>query len=168
MWPATPPCPSCQGPTEQIHQPKAVAWTVDPVVVFKAPDGTFRFPGDANGLSAAHYAQQGLERVEIRGAIEMRRFERTMNKAEYAQAQRRVERTLEARERREAAGRSALRQEMQSMSSMGRDVARAAMARNDAKPKARASDPGFISEVFSYDRGNREESRDAQGRRRRD
>jgi len=57
---------------------------------------------------------------------------------------------------------------MQSMTSMGRDVARAAMRHNDNKPRERTGDPGFHSEVYSNDRSNRESSRDAQGRRHRD
>ncbi len=166
-WPRTPPC-ACGSPTEQAHLPKAVQWTVDPVVVFKAPDGSFRFPGDAHGLSAAQYAKQGFERVEIRGAIEMRRFEQTMNRHDYAEAQRRVERKLEMREQREKHTRSILRGEMQRMTPFGRAVARAAMSQNDGKPKERAKDPGFHSEAYSMDRSNRETSRDSSGRRRRD
>lgn len=167
-WPNTPNCPDCDLPTEQIHLPKRVQWTPDPVVVFKAHDGSFRFPGDPNGLSAKGYERQGLERVEIRGAAEMRRFETTMNKREYSRMARSVERKQEQREKRESEMRSELRRQMQSMSSIGRAVALATMARNDAKPRERVGDAGFVSEVYSYDRGSRETSRDAQGRRRRD
>ncbi len=166
MHPATPPC-RCGAATEQIHLPKAVSWTVDPVVVFQAADGSFRFPGDRHGLSAANYRKQGLKEVEIRGAVEMRRFEGVMNRHEYARAELKVEIQQRQREARESVMRSGLRQQMQSMSAMGRAVARVAMDRNDAKP-IRVHAPGFHSEVFSYDSSNREASRDAQGRRRRD
>jgi len=167
-WPRTPTCPQCGGATEQIHLPRAVVWTADPVVVFKAKDGSFRFPGDANGISARQYERQGLQRVEIRGAAEMRSFESQMNKREYSRLARRVERNQEQREAREKVMRSQLRDEMAHMTSFGRAVALQAMRNNDGKPRPRATHPGFISEVYSYDRSNRETSRDSDGRRRRD
>ncbi len=167
MFPATHPCPDCGGDTVQVFLPKAVAWTVDPVLVFKAPDGSFRFPGDSQGLSAKNYEKQGFERVEIRGAAEMRKFESTMNKREYSRMARQMESKQEQREAREKVNRSELRRQMESMSSLGRDVARAAMARNDGRPVTRTGEPGFVSEVFSYDKSNREDSRGSDGRRRR-
>ena len=167
-WPKTPPCQTCQQPTEQVLLPKAVQWSVDPVVVFKAPDGTFRFPGDANGKSAANYSKLGYERVEIRGALEMRGFERHMNARERSEMSRRVERKEQMREERESRTRGILRDEMRHMTPLGRDLARIAMARNDAKPKQRSDGAGFHSEVYSVDRSNRDESRDSSGRRRRD
>lgn len=169
MWPAVPECPDCGSlETEQIHLPQSARWTVDPVIVYKAPDGSFRFPGDGNGLSAKQYEKQGFERVEIRGAVQMRRFESHMNKREYAMAQRKFERAQEQREYREKQLRSQLHEKMKYMSNLGRDVARAAMARNDGKPIPRPTDGGFHNQAYSFDRGNREESRDSVGRRRRD
>lgn len=168
MWPATPTCPDCGAETEQIHLPKTASWSVEPVVVYKAADGTYRFPGDAQGLSAKQYERQGYERVEIRGAVEMRRFESTMNRQEYARAQRQFEARQAQREAREKANRSELFERMKYMSQIGRDVARAAMARNDGKPVPRPGDSGFHSEVYSFSRSNRDESRDSSGRRRRD
>jgi len=167
-WPKTPPCPDCGGDTVQLHLPRRVQWTPDPVVVFKAADGSFRFPGDPNGLSAKQYKQQGMQQIEIRGAAEMRSFEKQMNKREYSRLARNAERKLEAREQREKDMRSQLRDQMQRMTPYGRAVARAAMQRNDGKPRPTAGEAGFISEVYSYDRSNRETSRDEQGRRRRD
>lgn len=168
MWPQTPVCPACGAATEQMHLPKTTRWTVDPVVVFKAPDGSYRFPGAPDGLSVAQYAKQGYERVEIRGAAEMRTFEARMNKQDYARAQRRLEKQQAAREEREHELRSDLFHQMKTMSNMGKAVARAAMAKNDGKPLPRASDGGFHSEVYSFSRSNRDESRDSGGRRRRD
>ena len=168
MWPETPDCPECGAKTEQVHLPKQMTWTCDPVVVFKAPDGSFRFPGDPNSLSVSRYEKQGFERIELRGAADVRRFETVMNKREYSRAARRVEAMQAHREQREAATRSELRRLMGSMSERGRAVARAAMARNDNKPRERARDVGFHVDVYSNSRSNREESRDAQGRRRRD
>lgn len=167
-WPATPACPECGATTEQVHLPKRTVWSVDPVVVFKAPDGSYRFPGDAHGSQVGQYEKWGYERVEIRGAAEMRSFESRMNKAEYSKAMRQTERLHEARERREKESRSKLRDAMVGMSEFGKAVARAAMQRNDDRPLKRTSHSGFHSEVFAYDRSNRDESRGSDGRRRRD
>ena len=57
---------------------------------------------------------------------------------------------------------------MQSMSTFGRDAARAAMRHNDNKPRERVADANFHSEVYSFDRTNRDESRDSHGKRHRD
>lgn len=167
-WPNTPSCPDCSESTEQVHLPKSVRWTPEPVVVFKAPDGTYRFPGDRNGEGAARYERQGFERVELRGVAEVRRFEDRMNRSEFSRACRRAEISQRAREHRETVMRGDLRMQMQSFSRRGRDLARAAFAHNDAKPRERGKEPGFYSEVYSMDRSNRDESRDHQGRRRRD
>lgn len=168
MYPATPPCPDCGAPTEQIHLPRAVTWSIDPVVVYRAPDGSIRFPGDTNGAGAGKYDRLGYDRVELRSAADVRRFESQMNRAEYSRAERIMERRQAARESREKATRSDLFHAMQSMSTFGRALARAAVARNNAKAIERARDSGFHVEAFSYDRSNRSESRDAEGRRRRD
>ena len=167
-WPKTPPCPTCGEPTEQTFLPKATRWTVDPVVVYKAADGSFRFPGDANGLSAKQYERQGYERVELRGAADVRLFEKVMGKHEYSRAMRKVEVMQAAREASEKERRSQLRDEMRGMSAYGRDLAREAMRNNDNKPREYAKESGFTSEVYSYDRSSREAARDPQGRRRRD
>lgn len=169
MWPEVPPCIDCgSAETEQIHLPPSVESSVDPVVVYRAPDGSFRFPGDATGLSAVNYEKQGFERVEIRGAVQMRRFEQTMNRQDYSRAQRKFEHAQEQREHRDKHLRSELFEKMKGMSEHGRAVARTLMARNDAKPQKRPSDGGFHSEIFSYDRSNRDDSRDSSGHRRRD
>jgi len=168
MHPTTPPCPDCGAETEQIHLPKAVQWRPDPVIIYRAKDGSYRFPGDAGGLSAHNYNKQGFERVEIRGATEMRRFESHMNKHEYARAQRAVEMKQRGREERERVSRGELRRVMPQMSERGRSLAREVMRRNDNKPKDRASSAEFHNQAYSFDRSNREESRDTDGRRRRD
>ena len=167
-WPHTPVCPTCAEPTEQVHLPRSVQWRPDPVIVFRGPDGQYRFPGDANGLQATTYRRQGFEQIELRGAADVRRFEAHMNKHEYRRAARRAELQQRMREARESESRSELRARMQSMSERGRAIAREAMRRNDDKPREHAKDAGFHSEVYAYDRSNRDASRDAQGRRRRD
>lgn len=168
MWPATPPCPECGAATTQYHPPPRSRWTLDPVVVYRTPDGSFRFPGDTSGSSTGKYDRAGFERIELRSAADVRRFETQMNRREYARASRRVERQQQMREEREKYSRRELRSAMESMSERGRAVARAVVRMNDNKPRERASEAGFHIECFSYDRGNREESRDSQGRRRRD
>lgn len=167
-WPHTPKCPECGAPTTQVHVPPPPRHAPDPVVVFRAPDGGFRFPGDPNGASAARYAREGFERIELRSAQDVRRFETVMNRHELSRAQRRVEHQQQFREQREKHLRGELRQKMQSMSERGRELARVVMRQNDHKPRERARDANFHVEVYSQDRSNRDESRDAQGRRRRD
>jgi len=167
-WPSTPPCPTCGLATVQRHLPPKVASSIDPVVIFQAPDGSFRFPGDPSGLSAANYARQGMTRIELRSAVDVQRFSSHMNKRELALSHRKVELRQQMREQREAHMRSNLRNAMSSMSAKGRDLAREMMRRADNEPRERARDGGFHVQAFEYNRSNREESRDAQGRRRRD
>ena len=82
-WPNTPACSKCGGPTTQIHLPSfSRASAVDPVIVYQAPDGTFRFPPDTNTASTAMYDKQGLTRIELRGFADVRRFEKHMNASE--------------------------------------------------------------------------------------
>lgn len=168
MYPDMPPCPACAAPTTHDLNVGRAQSQVEPVVLFRGPDGQVRFVGDANGISAHQYAKQGFERIEIRGAAEMRRFEKHMNKHEYARSCRRAERAQEHREEREKVMRGQLRNLMPTMTRFGRDLARAAMNKNDNKPRERGKEAGFHSDVYSNDRSNREASRDAQGRRRRD
>lgn len=167
-WPATPPCPECGAETVQTHLPPRARWTPDPVVVFRAADGTFRFPGDPTGAYAERCARDGMERIELRGFADVRRFERVMNQHELSIARRKVEAQHQQQEARLKHTRSELHHRMRSMTPLGRAVARAAIARTDARPQPRAHEPGFRIEVYSENRSNRQESRDAQGRRRRD
>ena len=167
-WPATPPCPTCNAATEQFHPPPAARAQPDPIIVYRAPDGSFRFPGDAAAHSTGKYDRLGYERVELRGFADVRRFESQMNKRERSIMARKFERRQAAREQRESATRSELRRLMSSMTPFGRAVAREAMRRNDHKPSARTGEAGFHNDAYSNYRGNREESRDSSGRRRRD
>ncbi len=167
-WPAVPPCEKCDSPhTEQAHLPKRTQWTVAPVIVFRAPDGTHRFPGEGDGTAARRYTKMGYTEVSIRNATEMRAFEGRMNRDEQAHASQVFERREQQREASESARRSGLRDEMQRMTPYGKDLARAALAQSDSVRRA-AHQVGFHSEVYNVDRSNREDSRDEQGRRRRD
>ena len=167
-WPKTPPCPLCGAMTEQTLRPKTISWSCDPVVVYRAPDGTFRFPGDPHSAATRKYDQQGYTRIEMRSAADVRRFESQMNTRELSSAGRRLEAKQAQRESRQSQTRAELRRLMPRMTPQGQAVARAAMARTDAKPKDRVKDANFHVEVFSYDRSNRDASRDSHGRRRRD
>lgn len=168
-YPAVPPCPTCgSSNTEQYHPPPRTRWSIDPIVIYRAPDGTFRYPGEANGQSAAAYDRQGFTRVEMRTAADVRRVEAEVERHEMATAARRSEYRQFMREQRESANRSELRHRMRSMSRFGRDVARRAMEQGDARPRRATAPRGFFVEVMSQNRSNRDESRDGQGRRRRD
>jgi hypothetical protein len=138
------PCPKCEGPSVKTYIPTGASTTADPIIVFRAPDGTPRFPGDAKGLSAATYERMGYTRVDLRGWADVRRFE----------AQDRGQRTG--------------RMKTVRMSAAGADIMRAVMARNDAKERPRARDAGFHSDVYANNRSNRDESRRSDGTRNRD
>jgi len=163
-----PPCRECDSPTERTFAPATNTGYADAIVVYQAPDGTMRFPGAKDGRTVAEYNAAGYARHEIRSAAEMRRFEGQMNRHEKSIMARKLERKQAAREQRESELRSELRSRMQSMSTFGRDAARAAMRHNDSKPRERTADPNFHSEVYSFDRSNRDESRSSDGKRHRD
>jgi len=167
-WPSTPPCPTCGAATVQRHLPPKVQHSIDPVVVYQAPDGSFRYPGDTDGLGSGKYDRAGYTRIELRSAADVRRFEAHMNKRELSLSHRKVEARQAQREARESHMRGQLRQSMSSMTQKGRDLARAAMRKADDEPREQARDGGFHVEALSYDRSNRPESRGPDGRRRRD
>lgn len=187
-----PACVICQSPTHRTLRPHTNTSYVDPVVVYQAPDGTLRFPGMGESRSGAAYTKMGFRRHEIRGAFEMRRFEGSMNAREQSIMARKLEVKHAMREAREKVTRSDIRHGLDQgfmlpemrregqhvvptgkmvrvhLSQRGRDVMAAAISRNDNKPRERTGDPGFHSEVYSNDRGNRERSRGNDGRRHRD
>lgn len=166
--PALPPCAACGGPTKIIQLPPAVTWSVEPVVVYKAHDGTYRFPGATESLSTKNYDKLGYERVELKGFAAVRQFERRVNADERSRGQVRVERKHEMEQLRTSGNRSELFVKMKSMSNLGKDVARASIERTDKRPQPRSHDAGFHVSVYSDDRSSRAESRGSDGRRRRD
>jgi len=168
MWPATPPCPHCGGLTDRAWIAPGSRATPDPVVVYQMPDGSYRFPGQRESLATRRYDSQGGVRLEFRGWQEVRPFEKLMNDRESRILSRRFERQQQAREQSEHSLRSELRSKMESMTEAGRLFCKAVMHRNDRKPLPRPHDPGFRVEAYTDNRSNREESRDAQGRRHRD
>lgn len=157
--PAGPPCPTCGGPTTRVFLPPPVRWTPNAVVVYQAPDGSFRFPGATDGASTAKYDRLGYTRVEARGFAEVRHLEQRLNRQERAQMERIHERREQLRASGESMRRSDLRQRMQGMSRLGRDVARAAQAQTDARPSRRVNDPGVHVEAYSNTRSNRDGGR---------
>lgn len=166
---ALPACSTCGGSVQIIALPPRTTWSIDPVVVYKTPDGSFRFPGSTDGAAAANYSKLGYERVELRSAADVRRFESHMNKREREQAIERVEAMHQDRDAKEHDRRSGLFHEMKSMSRRGREIARAAIASSNRKhAPEHTRDVGFHVESFSYDRSNREAARGNDGRRRRD
>lgn len=185
-WPATPACPKCDAPTEQAHRSKGLDTNAPAVVVYKMPDGSFRFPGDPNSAQSAKYRDQGGQRVELRGWQEIRPFEREVNKQEYSKICRRVERQQQAQEEGERIRRSDFNHGLHhglrvpvsdghggtvmktvQMSARARDIGRILMERNNKK-RVKGYEPGFRVEVYSENRGSRDESRDHNGRRFRD
>lgn len=176
-WPKTLPCPKCSGPTAKDHVRRAVDRGVpDPVVVYQAPDGTYRFPPDTTSLSTKMYDDLGYTRHELRGWKDVRRFETQMNKFEMSQVRRRVERQQEQYEASEKARRSEIRRGLEQgfqipetdergrptgrmqtvrLSPRGRDIMQAAIEMNDRKGGPTAKEVGFHVEVYSHDRSNR-------------
>lgn len=184
-WPRTPPCSKCEGPTQQIHLPSYMRGTpVDPVVVYQAPDGTLRFPPDTTSSSTKMYDDKGFTRIELRGFMDVRRFEKYMNTAELSKVRQRVERQQEQHERAESERRSEVRRGLEQgfqvpeqnergeltgrmktvrLSERGRAIMRAAMDNNDRKGGPKTHEVGFHVEAYSHDSSNRES--DARNRR---
>jgi len=149
-WPNTPPCASCGEPTEQIHLPKGYSFTADPVVVFKAPDGSYRVPGDTHGAGAAKYEKMGYTRIEARSFAEVRRLEQAMNRHDASHAAPLLDKLQARREGQERERRSELFHKMASFSPQMRDLARHVIEKNNRKPKrGSGSGSNVVIEVYS-------------------
>jgi hypothetical protein len=189
-WPATPPCPACGGPTEQRHLPPRVVSYVDPVVVYRAPDGGFRFPGEIGGTSCAKYEAMGYQRIEARGFAEVRALESRMNQREQSSLRRAEERRQQVQEQVDSERRAEIRRGLEQgfqiperrlcedgqirstgrmttvrMRPQGRDAMRRAMDEADRKGHRRIGEPGVHVESYSMDKSNRESFIDARGHR---
>jgi hypothetical protein len=188
-WPQTPPCPKCESPTVQIHLPPRVVIESPAVVVYEAPDGSFRYPGDPNGRTVQHYESLGYKRVEAKGWAAVRSLEGRVSKQQFREICDATERRCQFRETALHYARSEMfnglrnsfaipelddqgnrtgRTRSVKLSPSGRAVAEAAMSRNNDKPTPTAKAPGFFVEVFTQDRSNREEGRRSDGKRWRD
>jgi hypothetical protein len=177
-----------------VWLPPRARWTPDAVVVYRAPDGSFRFPGETGGTGCAKYDALGYTRVEARGFAEVRALEKKMNAVESSHMARLEERRLAAQEQGMSLRRSETRRGLEQgfripeselradgevhhtgrmltvrMRQQGRDAMRAMMARDDAKgPRRVGTSPGIHVDAYSNYRGNRDESRDARGHRHHD
>lgn len=163
-----PPCPECGVTAERHWITASEAPLPNAVVVYQAPDGSFRFPGDPNGLSAKQYERQGLKRVEARGWAEVRQLEHTIEQHENRNRGQHQDHLQARREAGQHARRGELFYRMKTMSRLGREVARLSIERSNNRPLPRRGEAGFHVEAYSNDRSNREQSRDERGMRRRD
>lgn len=130
------------------------AQPIDPVVVHRAKDGTYRYPGSADAP-----VPSGYERIELRTLAEVDRFTKTVNQHERELIDQHVIHEEVLLQMNEARNRSDLRMAMQSMTPAQRAFARIAIERNNAH-RPRAYDPGFHLEVREMDASNREAHRD--------
>lgn len=188
-----PPCPTCHGSTIRVILPPRTQWRCDAVVVYRAPDGSFRFPGAIDGASTAKYDRAGYERIEARSAAEVRHLEKRLNAHESSQLARANERRAAHIEQIEGQRRSATRDGMNQgfyipetrlevrggkeqvvhtgrrifvpPTTRLRDRLRATMSRNDAKGHRRIGEPGLHVDVMSNDRSSRDESRRSDGKK---
>src|ERR1039458_8036914 len=155
QWDHYPPCEKCNGPTEKAYVPAGASINSPAVVVFQAPDGSFRFPGSTEGSSVAKYEKQGFTRIDAKGWAEVRSLEKRLNVRERMLMEKRVERQQAAHEEgtrrrrsdvtdglrnsfqvpeHDKSGRPTGRMTSVKLSESGRAIMRAAMARNDARP----------------------------------
>jgi hypothetical protein len=193
-YPRTPSCPVCGAPTIQMQIPvHETASRPDAVVVYQSPDGSYRFPPATGGRSCAMYERLGYRRIEARGWAEVRALERRLNQHEHSETQRKVERNAPAIEAADAARRAEIRRGLQQgfripipirlpngqivhsgrmfdvhMRERARDTIRLAQSRNEQKGHRTPGEPGIHVDAYSNYRGNRDEARDRDGRRRRD
>ncbi len=157
------PCPRCQLPSHRVYLPSAPRSEAPSVVVHRAPDGSYRFPGSPDARMP-----EGYTRVELRGWQEVRRFEKEVNKRQFSEICRRVERQQSAIEEGERRRRSDLYAAMGSFSNRNKALARLVIERNNRKGHPQTYEPGFYVEAFSQDRSSREPHRDPEGRKTRD
>lgn len=196
-YPRTESCVKCGGSTHKIQLPPRVVTNVDAVVVYQAPDGTYRFPGDISGASTGKYERMGYQRIEAKGWAEVRKLESSLNKHERSQLARQEERRLAHAEYTESQRRSEIRRQLDQgfrvpetklvegrngemvvertgrfittkLSERGREQMRRAIDQSDRKGHRRIGEPGMHIEAYSTDRSNREASHDERGMRRRD
>jgi hypothetical protein len=141
-------CP--HGPVRSV-----MAQRFSPIVVFRAKDGSYRFPGSTSARTP-----KGCQRVEITDIYSARKLESEVNHHERMKHEQSSERRERSFTPVKDHFRSELRQRMQGFSQMGQDLAREAMRQNDNKPKGSSFEPGFRIGILSDDRSNREAYRD--------
>lgn len=150
------PC-ACGAGLERVYLTtrQSEAQRFDPIVVHVNPlTGEYRIPGAGDARVPA-----GYERRELGTIREIERFERHANKIERGKSDMHATREQNYIDHLQKDRRSELRQAMQRMTPFGRDLARLAMARNDAR-RPQTQDCGVHFEILHNDRSNRSEHRD--------
>lgn len=144
-------------PHEPLRHRPAAAFS--PIVVFKAKDGTYRFPGRSNARTPA-----GCQRVEITNQYQADRLEREVN---YYEKQRYEESKYQQSQAGWDAGwnrtRASLRAELERRRAQFSPAGKQAIEYLINKERAEQShkfDPGFHIEVMHHDRSNREPHND--------
>jgi hypothetical protein len=161
------PCPECCSLAERVFLPRPErpenANRFNPVVVFRKPNGEYRFPGRADERTP-----RGCVRVELKDIQAVRKFEKQENQRlktihEASMARRGANYEAEKKERREI-----LKSVLSKMSPRARQFAEFAMSMSDAKEsyshRASQYDANFRIDAFSNDASNRSEFRDVDTR----
>jgi hypothetical protein len=154
-------CPECQWKVvfaERVFLPRPErpenANRFNPVVVFRKPNGEYRFPGRADERTP-----RGCVRVELKDIQAVRRFEREENQRlktvhEASMARRGANYEAEKKERREI-----LKSVLSKMSPRARKFAEFAMQQSDQREsfshRAAQYDANFRIDAFSNDASNR-------------
>jgi hypothetical protein len=150
------PC-ECGGALERVYLTprQSDAQRFDPIVVHVDPrTGEYRIPGAGDAR-----CPEGYERQELRTIRDIEKFERHANRIERGKSDLHAIREKSYIEHLQHERRGELREAMKGMSNFGRDLARVAMARNDARIPT-AHDCGVHFEILHNDRSNRDEHRD--------
>jgi hypothetical protein len=143
----------CKGTGEHDLRPRR-AQNIDPVVVHRAKDGTYRFPGSADAPIPA-----GYEKVELRTLAEVDAFSKKVNQHDRSIIDRHVERECQQIEALEAQQRPELRAAMQRMTPAQRALAEHAIRVNNSR-RPKGFDSGFHLEIREMDASNRDAHRD--------
>lgn len=143
----------CATQCERIYvyqRPHSYGGLIDPIVVYRNPDGTIGVPGTKDAR-----IPEGSERIELRSAADVRRISKEMGDAEYRKYVNKQEREEQTFGAHAAQQRADLRMKMQSFSQRGQDFARAAMKQNDEAPRTRFRTNVFF-DAFENNASNRD------------
>jgi hypothetical protein len=128
----------------------------DPIVVHQAPDGSYSFPASVDAPLRPGYAK-----VEIRTLREADRITREVNSREDAAIRESHHASEAQREATLARNRAQLDQAKARFSPQGREFAARMREYVNSKRRPGPGSANFHIDVFSHDRSNREEYRDA-------
>ncbi len=159
----SPSCPTCQGPMQRIYiAPGVPATHCEAILVFKAADGSFKFPGRNDAPTP-----NGCTRLELQ-PVEARRVLRQASAQERELAERYNEAEIQAYEQSQSVNRSDLFHRMKSMNPRDRAFAQLAIDYANSRPIRKAPDAEIHSEALEFDSSNREgwADRDRHGRSR--